>query len=126
MRRRHYLNADFEVWTGQWTWFWRVVNPHHDGGTIGVAATEAAAVLEACTSIEERAAQGSTSPATERIVPENSATPAFFRSKTLVALAWEGSLACLERYLTGLRGEIAGKNVESATCAKSSMPATGR
>jgi hypothetical protein len=125
-RRRHHLNADFEVWTGQWIWFWRVVSPHRDGGTIGAAATEAAAILEACISIEERSAPSSTSPATERVVAESSAMPPFYRSRPLAALAWEGSLASLQRYLTGLRGEIAGKNVESSTCAKSSTPATGR
>ena len=51
--RRDYLGTSFEVWPGQWTWFWCLQNTHRNGGAIGAAATEAEAVHEACDAIEE-------------------------------------------------------------------------
>ena len=48
-----HVNTAFEVWTGQGTWFWYVVNPQRDCGTIGAAATETEAIREARSSIEE-------------------------------------------------------------------------
>jgi hypothetical protein len=54
--RRDHLGTRFEVRTDQWTWFWRVFNPHHNGGAVGAAATEADAVREACVAIEEMSA----------------------------------------------------------------------
>jgi len=41
------------VWNAQQTWFWFVINPHRNGGTIGAAVREAEAVRAACLSIEE-------------------------------------------------------------------------
>jgi hypothetical protein len=51
-----HVNTAFEVWTGQGTWFWYVVNPQRDCGTIGAAATETEAIREARSSIEEMSA----------------------------------------------------------------------
>ncbi len=49
---RHHLGASFEVWDGQQTWFWFVIDPHRDGGAIGAAASETEAVRDACLSID--------------------------------------------------------------------------
>lgn len=54
--RRDHLGTRFEVRTDQWTWFWRVLDPHRNGGAVGAAPTEAEAVREACMAIEEMSA----------------------------------------------------------------------
>lgn len=78
---RHYQGIDFEVWDGQQTWFWFVIDPHRDGGAIGAAASETEAVRDACLSID----------------------PMMVASiEPLIAVEWEVSLANLERYLTGV------------------------
>ena len=51
--REHHLGTGYEVWTDQQTWFWFVIDPRREGGTIGAAASEAEAVREAWSSIEE-------------------------------------------------------------------------
>ena len=43
----------FEVWEDGESWFWMVVSPHSDGGTIGAAATEADAIRDARSLIED-------------------------------------------------------------------------
>ena len=55
--RRHRSPITVEVWTCQGTWFWYVVNPQRNGGTIGAAATEMEALDEARSSIEEMSAR---------------------------------------------------------------------
>ena len=75
---RHYLGIDFEVWDGQQTWFWFVIDPHRDGGAIGAASSETEAVRDACLSIDA-------------MLPE--------RCESFCAVDWEISLAKLERYL---------------------------
>jgi hypothetical protein len=57
VRNGTHMDIAFEVWTGQGTWFWYVVNPHRNGGTIGAAATETEAIREARSSIEEMSAR---------------------------------------------------------------------
>ena len=74
---RHYQGIDFEVWDGQQTWFWMVLDPHCEGGAIGAAANETEAVRDACLSIDEMSS----------------------RCEPLNAFSWEVSLAKLERYL---------------------------
>ena len=51
--RRDHLGTRFEVRTDRWTWFWCLINPPLNRGAAGAAATEADAVREACTAIEE-------------------------------------------------------------------------
>jgi cytochrome c1 len=53
MRSGSHLGTGFTVWNRQQTWFWAVVNHHRNEGSVGAAATEAEAVHEACSSIEE-------------------------------------------------------------------------
>lgn len=53
----------FAVWKRRQSWFWLVLNQHGNGGTIGTAATEDEAMSEACSSIEQMAAQDRSSAA---------------------------------------------------------------
>ena len=75
--QRQYLGILFEVWDHQPSWFWFVVDPNCEGGTIGAAASETAAVRDACHSIDEMVRSG---------LPHN-------------ARGWEITLGNLERYL---------------------------
>lgn len=50
---RNHSEIDFEVWEDGESWFWLVVSPHSDRGTIGAAATEAEAIRDARSLIEE-------------------------------------------------------------------------
>jgi hypothetical protein len=106
MRSRSHMGSGFEVWNGQQSWFWFVANPYHNGGTIGAAATEAEAVREACTSIEEMSAQRQ---AALRVSARNVYPHPLRRSNsiTLPVIGWESLLANLERYLTCICGATA-------------------
>jgi hypothetical protein len=53
----NHLGTSFTVWSRRRTWFWLVLDQHRTGGTIGTAATEAEAIRDACSSIEEMSAQ---------------------------------------------------------------------
>ncbi|HKN01158.1 MAG TPA: hypothetical protein VJX23_11625 [Candidatus Binataceae bacterium] len=94
MRSRSYRGNSFEVWNGQRTWFWLVDNPHRNGGTIGAAPTEVAAMREACALIEDMSAQDRA----------DAAGPCAAREAAVVVMGWEHSLADLERYLVGASG----------------------
>ena len=50
---RNQSEAGFEVWENGESWFWLVVSPHSDGGTIGAAASEAEAIRAARSLIED-------------------------------------------------------------------------
>ena len=52
---RSHLEIAFEVWAHGQSWFWLVVLPHSDGGTIGAAASEADAIRDARLLIEDLA-----------------------------------------------------------------------
>ncbi|MBV8450876.1 MAG: hypothetical protein JOZ29_01200 [Deltaproteobacteria bacterium] len=52
-----HLGTSFTVWSRRRTWFWSVFDQHRTGGTIGTAATEAEAIRDACSSIEEMSVQ---------------------------------------------------------------------
>ena len=51
--QRQYLGILFEVWDSNQSWFWFVIDPHCEGGSIGAAASEMEAVRDACRSIDE-------------------------------------------------------------------------
>lgn len=55
---RDHLGIRFEVWRGESTWFWRAFNTGRNRGAVGAAATEADAVCEAHTAIDEMSARG--------------------------------------------------------------------
>jgi hypothetical protein len=101
---KYYLGFGFEVWTSQRAWFWRLLRPDRDGGTIGVAGSEGEAVRDACASIEEcnprfNAIDG-------RVTMSEVGAPMFRRcvSIPLAAIHWNESLARLESYLASVRG----------------------
>jgi hypothetical protein len=87
----------FEVWTRQRTWFWYVVNPQRNGGTIGAATTETEAIREARSSIEEmsvRRGRVATSQLTAdaTVIEESNLNPTASSSAT----SWVGSEPCGE------------------------------
>lgn len=49
---KHHLGIGFEVWKSHQSWFWFVENTNRNG-MIGAAATQAAAIDDARSSIEE-------------------------------------------------------------------------
>jgi hypothetical protein len=79
---RTYLGTDFDIWTGQQSWFWRFSNRNH--GSVGAAASESDAVREACRAIEESTGA---SPFRE------------LKSFEAALLGWEFMLSRLEHYL---------------------------
>jgi hypothetical protein len=103
---RDYLGAGFEVWTSQRAWFWRLLHPDRDGGTIGVAGSEAEAIRDACTSIEEISARREAAAADGRVTMTKISAPMFDRrvSIPLASIHWSDSLTNLGRYLTRIRG----------------------
>jgi hypothetical protein len=46
------LKIGFKIWEHRQSWFWLVVSPHSNGGTIGAAASEAEAIRDARSTIE--------------------------------------------------------------------------
>ena len=90
--QRTYAGIIFEVWEGQQSWFWFVIDPQCDGGAIGVAASETAAVRDACASIDEMTANAMMTCA---CAPFGTAR------------YWEIALANLERYLACFRDATA-------------------
>jgi hypothetical protein len=53
--RRH-LGVDFAIWENEGVWFWLLIDPSGEGGTIGASPNEAQASDDACISIEEKLA----------------------------------------------------------------------
>lgn len=93
MTIRDHMGIGFQVWSEQHSWFWLVVNSHHGGGAIGVAATEAEAVRDACSVIDEGPVR--------RGVADRATMPAALKSSLapLTATGWKRALNNLERYL---------------------------
>jgi hypothetical protein len=104
---RYHLGIGFDVWTDQQSWFWFVANPHWNGGAIGAAASEAEAVHEACSSIEEMPANRRAGAAALPVIAKSTAAPSFHLSNSISLTGWEGLLANLERYLTSACGAAA-------------------
>lgn len=105
--QRDYLGAGFEVWPSQRGWFWRLLRPDRDGGTIGVAGSEAEAIREARLSIEEISGRRGVTAGCD-IMAEVSA-PRFLRrvSIPLGSIRWGDSPSNLGRYLVRARDAIA-------------------
>jgi hypothetical protein len=57
MPRRSHLEIAFKIWGDSHGWFWLVVSPHSKGGTIGAAATEAEAMRDARSLVEDPSTQ---------------------------------------------------------------------
>lgn len=99
MSSHNYRGMSFDAWTNQQTWFWSVVNPNRNGGTIGAAATEVDAVREACMSIDETSAERRGCAAVWRATAGTASTAALRQTESTIVAAWERSLASLERFL---------------------------
>jgi hypothetical protein len=93
------LGTEFKVWTAQRTWFWCVKNLHRSSGTIGAAATEADAIRDACSSIEETGGAGG-QPV--RVDVKCSFVRAVARCNSFVGAVRHNSSANLERCLAGV------------------------
>ncbi len=104
MRGRSHMGRSFDVWNGNESWFWMVLDPSRNGGVIGAAATEEDAVRDACASIEEMAARAIrerhfTGEAKNRLVHLSGArTP---------RIIWRAALARLDRYLISIQAASA-------------------
>ena len=68
---RNHLGTSFNVWNRRRIWFWSVLDQHGNGGVIGTAATEAEAISDACSSIEERSTPISSHWVTSGRINEN-------------------------------------------------------
>jgi hypothetical protein len=73
---RNHLGTSFKVWNRRRSWFWLVLNQQGNGGAIGTAATEAEAVRDACSSIEELAACPPSLSATSTAIESRGLVPA--------------------------------------------------
>lgn len=93
---RDHLGARFEVWTGESTWFWHVFNPHNNGGAVGVAATEADAIREACMAIEERCTSRCGTTSSARLIIDLFFEPIMGRRARQI---WTSSLERLAEYV---------------------------
>jgi len=82
MRKINYLGNTFGIWSREQSWFWSVLDLSRPA--IGAAASEAAAIAEACAAIDEMSAHRQ--------------LEADIASK-LSPFDWEDSLANLESYL---------------------------
>jgi len=80
-----HLGISYRVWRRRESWFWLVHNQPHSGATIGTAATEAEAIADACSSIEERPVQFPSSSSVPRRTSANTLMPT--RSNA-VAYSW--------------------------------------
>jgi len=99
--RRNHLGTSFEVWTQDRIWFWFVVKPNGNGGTLGAAASEAAAEHEAYLSIEQMSAERRTTGQDLLLSSKN--TPLISsRCDYFTPAYWESSLANLARYLNSV------------------------
>jgi hypothetical protein len=54
-----YSGVSFAVWKVHGAWFWSLVHPYGEGGTIGAAGTEAEAMREARVAIEQSSVRDS-------------------------------------------------------------------
>jgi hypothetical protein len=55
--RRYHHGIQIDLWTNQGAWFWRLVNFRSNRGSVGAAASEADAISEASTTIDELSSQ---------------------------------------------------------------------
>jgi hypothetical protein len=78
MRNYSHFGTRFEVWNRQQSWFWVVVDPRGNRGSIGAAISEAEAIGEASASIEENCPRS-----------------------CKAVFAWKTALANLAQYLAG-------------------------
>jgi hypothetical protein len=119
MRSDSHLGTGFTVWNREQTWFWKVVNQPLSSGAVGAAATEAEAVREACSSIEEMAMRPELPRASMKLVAKNNSSPDLdrFNPFFLAVLLWLVWTLALARYLTDkMIGQSAYVPIRSSQC----------
>jgi hypothetical protein len=94
------MDISFEVWTGQESWFWYVVNPKRNGGMIGAAASEMEAIREARSAIAEMSTRRTARTGTPSIDGVFAAAVGESRLDQFAAMAWNEVLAKLDSYLS--------------------------
>jgi hypothetical protein len=102
MHNSSHLGTGFRVWNREQTWFWSVINQDRNGGSVGVAATEAEAVREACGTIEETTVQPGPLPLSPRLNHRNASRSRLDRTNlfALAVLVWMCWLAKLAGYVS--------------------------
>ena len=102
--KRDHLGVGFEIWTGQWTWFWSLTIPCRCAGAVGATTSEADAINEAQSAVEELLACSRGHNAALRAGPEQ------LRRMTHPSMSREKWIRRLERaaeYVARLRQEFA-------------------
>jgi hypothetical protein len=99
MRATNYhLGIGYEVWYGQNSWFWLVISPYQNAGTIGAAVSQDQAACDACLTIEEMTAWPYPQPCStacaegQRLQSSN----VMIQAK----IQWEDTLTRLQHYLS--------------------------
>ena len=103
MRICSHLGTSFEVRHERHMWVWFVSDPRCNGASIGAAASEAEAIGEACSTIEEMEVRRRSCIAAAATFGKTAApTTHECNPASSVAIGWKELLAGLDRYLTRL------------------------
>jgi len=106
MRSANYhLGVGYEVWKSQDSWFWLVVSPYRNAGTIGAAPSRIQAASDACLAIEEMAAWLNPSVAASACLGISQSEPTDVMARARIQ--WEARLSQLHRYLSCIAGSRA-------------------
>jgi hypothetical protein len=100
VRIHNHMDIGFEVWTGQGSWFWYVLNPNRNGATIGAAASEMEAIREARSSIAEMSARRTSETVASFIDVIGARAVEKSKAIQFAASGWNEVLAKLDSYLT--------------------------
>jgi hypothetical protein len=91
-----YMDISFDVWTGQGSWFWYIVNPNRNSGMIGAAANEMEAIREARSAIAEMSTRRMAKAVASSVVGAVEES----RLDPFAAQSWNEVLAKLDSYLS--------------------------
>jgi hypothetical protein len=93
----YHFGVGYEVWNAQDSWFWLVISPYRNAGTIGAAGSRNQAARDACLAIEEMAAWGYQLSSTV-----SSGEPRFDSSDAIAQakIEWDAILTRLQHYLS--------------------------
>jgi len=103
MRIRSHIGTSFEVRHERHIWFWFVSDPRCNGASIGAAASEAEAIGEACSTIEEMEVRRRSCIAAAPTFGKTTAPGTYGCNLAgSAATGWKELLASLDRYLARL------------------------
>jgi hypothetical protein len=102
VRSRSHMGVRFELRNSQRSWFWIVVDPYRNGGSIGAAANEGEAIREAHASIEEMSARHRAATTASPMIGSTAPAPVIDDAEPIEAAVngWNELLANLDAYLT--------------------------